>query len=174
MHGNHEARPETIQGYVKKKWKGGEVYYQPEFPTLLFGIDGEIYHFDDHKYLVIGGAYSVDKPYRLQMYNAGQIQVKWFSDEQPSEETKKKVEDVLEKNHWQIHGILSHTCPYKYMPRELFLTGIDQSKVDSSTEIWLDKIEDKTDYDIWYHGHFHGNKSIDKIHMLFQNIVELE
>lgn len=37
--------------------------------------------------------------------------------------------------------ILSHTCPFKYEPREMFLAVIDQSTVDTSTERWLDTIE---------------------------------
>ncbi|WP_415980092.1 metallophosphoesterase [Faecalicoccus pleomorphus] len=174
IHGNHEARPETIQGYVKKKWKGGEVFYQPEFPTLLFAVDGEVYMFNNQKYLVIGGAYSVDKSVRIKRYIAGESYMKWFSDEQPSEYSKKKVEEMLEKNNWIIHGILSHTCPYKYIPREFFLPDIDQSKIDISTEQWLDTIENRTCYDIWYHGHFHGNKKTKKIQMLFHDIKKLE
>ena len=59
--------------------------------------------------------------------------------------------------------ILSHTCPYKYIPREMFLSGVNQSKVDNSTEYFLDEIESKTSYDKWYCGHYHTNKKIDKI-----------
>ena len=43
-------------------------------------FDGEIYDIDDKKVMVIGGAYSVDKWYRLKM------NYKWFEDEQISEE----------------------------------------------------------------------------------------
>ena len=53
----------------------------------------------------------------------------------------------------KIDIILSHTCPYKYLPREMFLAEIDQSTVDYTTEYFLDEIEDKTDYKLWYCGH---------------------
>ena len=49
-------------------------------------FDGEIYDIDDKKVMVIGGAYSVDKWYRLKM------NYKWFEDEQISEEEKSFVE----------------------------------------------------------------------------------
>ena len=65
--------------------------------------------------------------------------------------------------------ILSHTCPFKYEPIETFLPGIDQSTVDTSTEEWLDKIEESVDYKAWYCGHWHINKRIDKIHFLFHS-----
>ena len=69
-----------------------------------------------------------------------------------------------------VDVILSHTCPYKYEPIEMFLPGIDQSTVDTSTERWLDWIEEKTDYKAWYCGHWHINKRVDKMHFLFHGI----
>lgn len=81
IHGNYEMRPEKIPSYTLREWKGGIVYYEPEFPYLLFARDGEIYDLDGQKSLVIGGAYSVDKYYRLEHG------YKWFSAEQPSEDT---------------------------------------------------------------------------------------
>lgn len=173
VHGNHEARPQTIEGYKEKVWHSGKVLFQEEFPTLLFAKDGEIYNFNGNDYIVIGGAYSVDKQYRLKMTRLGREDYNWFDDEQPSEDTKRKVEDVLARRNWKIHGILSHTCPYRHIPRELFLPGIDQSRVDDSTERWLDLIEEKTEYSIWYFGHYHGEKNIENMRMLFRTIETL-
>ena len=62
----------------------------------------------------------------------------------------------------------------KYEPTELFMKGLDQTKVDKATEQWLDTIDDKLDYDIWYFGHYQGNKEIDKMRMLFHKIEELD
>lgn len=173
VHGNHEARPECIEGYQKKKWHGGTVYYQKEYPNILFAKDGEVYDFNGKKYIVIGGAYSIDKTYRLLCgYN-------WFKDEQPSDAIKKKVEARLEKEKWKMHGVLSHTCPYQYEPKELFLKEVDQDKVDKSTEKWLDIIEKKLDYQVWCFGHYHGEKTIIQedgrfIQMLYQYVDILE
>lgn len=50
------------------------------------------------------------------------------------------------------------------------LHGLEQSKVDTSTEEWLDKIEDRLDYQKWYCGHWHINKQIDKMEFLFHDI----
>ena len=62
---------------------------------------------------------------------------------------------------------MSHTCPEQYMPVEAFLSGIDQSTVDNSTEEWLGMIEKKLEYKAWYCGHWHINKRIDRVHFLF-------
>ncbi len=118
--------------------------------------------------MVIGGAYSVDKYFRLARgYN-------WYESEQPGEEIKNNVKSVLKKLNYKIDIILSHTCPYKYLPREMFLDGIDQSTVDNSTEYFLDEIEEKVDYNIWYCGHYHTDKKIDKIIFMFHEIEDFK
>lgn len=68
--------------------------------------------------------------------------------------------------------MLSRTCPAKHTPTEAYFSGIDQSKVDKSTEDWLDTIEDRLTYQRWYCGHWHINKHIDCIHFLFSDVEE--
>ncbi len=168
IHGNHEERPENIKSYKTKKFHNGIVYYEECYPNILFAKDGEIYHFNNHKVLVIGGAYSVDKYFRLARgYN-------WYESEQPSEKTKNKIKRVLKDLDNKIDIILSHTCPYKYLPREMFLERIDQSTVDNSTEYFLDKIEETTDYNLWYCGHYNTDKKIDKLIFMFHKIEEFQ
>jgi 3-oxoacid CoA-transferase subunit A len=43
IHGNHEQRPENLPTYEKTEKFGGTVYWEPEFPDLLFAKDGEVY-----------------------------------------------------------------------------------------------------------------------------------
>ena len=168
IHGNHEERPENIKTYKTKIFHKGFVYYEEEYPNILFAKDSEVYEFNKHSVLVIGGAYSVDKYIRLSRgYN-------WYESEEPSEKTKEEVKQVLKGLNHKIDVILSHTCPYKYLPREVFISGIDQSKVDNKTEHFLDEIEDETDYKIWCCGHYHTDKKIDKIIFMFHDIREFK
>ena len=166
IHGNHENRPQNIPEYKPTIWNGGRVLVDEEHPNILFAEDGEIYDLDGKKALAIGGAYRVDKFYRLQRGFG------WWADEQPSELTKRKVEGVVNECK-DIDIILSHTCPKKYIPTEMFLPMIDQSSVDNSTEEWLDTIEDTVDYKAWYCGHWHTDKRIDKMHFLFTTFENL-
>ncbi|MCL2153427.1 MAG: metallophosphoesterase [Oscillospiraceae bacterium] len=167
IHGNHERRPESLGLYEEAQWCGGTVYVEHEFPNLLFAKDGEVFEFSGKKCIVIGGAYSVDKDYRLSN-NWG-----WWPDEQPSETVKHYVEQQLDSANWHIDVVLSHTAPLKYEPREVFLGFVDDSEVDKSTEVWLGAIEDRLDYDHWYCGHYHTNKTIDKMRFLFGDYLEL-
>lgn len=163
IHGNHEIRPANIPGYQTKEWNGGIVWYEEQYPNLLFAKDGEIFTLGGLTHLVIGGAYSVDKYYRL-MRDYG-----WWPDEQPSAEIKAYVEQQIQGRHFDV--ILSHTCPFKYEPVEAFLPMIDQKTVDTSTEEWLDRIEETAKYDAWLCGHWHINKRIDKLQFLFHNVI---
>ena len=166
IHGNHEMRPATLPSYRVAEWHGGKVYVEDAYPNLLFAMDGEIYDLGGIQTVVIGGAYSVDKFYRLANgWN-------WWADEQPSPAVRKKVETALAARDWKVDAVLSHTTPLKYVPTEVFLASIDQRLVDKSTEIWLDSIESRLTYKHWYAGHFHTEKDIDRLTLLFGSIRE--
>ena len=167
IHGNHEMRPTAEMGYHTVEYNGGKVLIQDEYPNILFPLDGEVFDFLGDQCVVIGGAYSVDKYYRLAN---GQ---RWWPDEQPSTEIKAKVEHTLEELGWRVDIVLSHTCPLKYEPVEVFLTMIVQSNVDKSTEVWLGGIEDRLSYDKWFCGHYHTHKVIDKMRFMFKDFCEM-
>lgn len=162
IRGNHEERPENISSYKEIDMFGGKVFIEENYPNLIFSKDGEVYNIDGKSVLVIGGAYSIDKNYRL-MHG-----YKWFKDEQLSQDEMDNIFEKVNGKHFDI--VLSHTCPYKYDPREVFMSGIDQSKVDKSMEYFLDKIEDSIDYDKWYCGHYHTEKIFDKLEFMFGRI----
>lgn len=167
IHGNHEMRPEGITSYEKSTFSGGTVYVEAAYPNILFAKDGEIYDLCGSKAIVIGGAYSVDKFYRIARG------LRWFEDEQPSQEIRERVEDRLKSVDWEIDTVLSHTCPLKYEPTEMFLKGINQSVVDKSTEKWLDTLENRLKYNRWMCGHYHTEKRIDKLIFLYKSILTL-
>lgn len=172
IHGNHEQRAELISTYITIDFWGGKALVEERYPNIIFAIDGEIYNIPtqhgDKQAIVIGGAYSVDKAYRIA--NGA----KWFDSEQPSTEIKNKVEGVLKSRNNKIDIVLSHTCPQRHIPCEWFIGGIDQSSVDNSTEIWLDEVFERLEqFDKWYCGHYHGSKRIDKLEFMFTDIKEM-
>ena len=165
IHGNHEARPQTVAGYKEKRWNGGAVYYQPQYPNLLFAKDGEVYTLDGKRCIAIGGAYSVDKPMRLARGWA------WFPDEQPSVQIKEYVERQLGEK--AVDVVFSHTCPYRYEPIECFLPGVDLGGRRVIKKRWLDELERRIDYSAWYCGHWHIAKRVDRMHFLFTSFEML-
>ena len=166
IHGNHEQRPATIPTYSEQEWHGGIVYVEAQFPSILFAKDGEVYDLNGLQAIAIGGAYSIDWMLRIPGRS-------WWPDEQPSPEIKARVEAKLQQLDWNVDVVLSHTVPLKYEPVEVFLPGIDQQRVDKSTEQWLDRIEDRLQYGKWYAGHFHTEKENDGIQFMFSNYCML-
>ena len=166
-HGNHEARLTAALGYEEAERFGARVMVQPEHPNLLFALDGEVYELAGRSCIAIGGAYSIDKQYRILRGAA------WWPDEQPDEEIKRRVESALARRGWHVDVVLSHTTPLSYEPTEAFLPFIDQSTVDTSTERWLDEIEHRLDYGRWYAGHFHTTKTVDKLRLMYQDYARL-
>lgn len=166
IRGNHEARPTSTDcDYRLTQFCNGLVYQQDEYSNIKFAIDGQVYSFNGKKCLVLGGAYSVDKFYRLRM------SWHWFPNEQLSNTEQDIIyNDVVNKS---FDYILSHTCPYDTRPTHLFLSSIDQSKVDNNMEKWMQRVADNISFDKWYFGHFHDNWQNDNYIMLYTEVLQL-
>ena len=140
IHGNHERRPIKEDGYkeieVTEGAIQGPMLWDSRYPNQYFAIDGAVYKIQTSERtlnaLVCGGAYSVDKFYRLQ------FRANWWPDEQPNELTKGLVR--LMATRYPIDIMLTHTCPLRFEPKELFLDCIDQSTVDTTTEEFFDEL----------------------------------
>lgn len=191
VQGNHEKPAWHLDKYSARLWHNDFIYYEPQYPNLLFVGATGFFKINSKFFAVFGGAYSVDAKLRLpwaqvktarkilrnkelfsnEEYEAAKRVAEekrfWFEDEQISAQDKKQAESYLDFLGWRgIDFVLSHTCPLKYVPTEVFLPSVDQSTVDNSTEEWLNKIEDKLQYNKWLCGHYHTSKEIDKLRIL--------
>lgn len=184
LHGNKENRPQNVGTYGIRSFCGGKVYYEPKYPNIYFAIDGEIYTFEGKKYMVVGGAHSVDK---MRCLEEG---TPFWYDEMPDDTVKAFVEQRLHNEGNKIYGMMTHTCPIDYLPTEMFMSTRQNSDIkrkprkanskklfkpdiDRSTEIWLGELEKKLDYNVWFCGHYHIDKKIDKIRMMYNDICPL-
>lgn len=167
IHGNHEERPFLIETYKEKEFHGGIVYYEEAFPNLLFAKDGEVYDFDGKNYLVIGGGYSIDKWIRLSRGYP------YFESELASDLEKKRILKQIDQYDWEVHGVFSHVAPLSKEPTWAFLPGVDQRLVDKSLEQFLEQVENKLQYNIWYIGHYHIDFEKD-VKYMFKVIEELK
>ena len=172
VRGNHEARPESLKDIktLQDDNVKGEVYIQDRWPNIRYLMDGNEYCINNKKCLVIGGAYSVDKWYRLERGVMGGYSG-WFSDEQLSQEERDKILEKCGGRHYDV--ILAHTCPLRYQPRDLFLSCVKQDDVDNSMELWLEDIIEACSWDKFIFGHYHEDRIIDeKVEMMFHGIKE--
>ena len=71
--------------------------------------------------------------------------------------------------------ILAHTCPLSYQPTDLFLSFIDQSKVDNSMELWFEDLIQQIEFNKFLFGHYHQDRIInEKARMFYSDIINLE
>ena len=154
--------------YATKEWNGGLVYWEEQFPNLLFAKDGEVYNIGGKTAMTIGGAYSVDKPYRLARG------LHWFESELPTDEMKDFIWNQLEKCDWKVDYMFTHTVPVVYEPTWAFLPEIDQSQVDKTLEVWLQKIVEKLKFEKWYAGHYHIDCNSGPVRIMMHDYDELE
>lgn len=172
VRGNHEADPATLPTYQCIKPLDAHyanLYFEQDFLNQYFVGDGvfklDYYNPNSKRVLICGGAYSIDKAYRLANH------MPWFEDEQPSAETKARIlESLVTKrgnNHFDY--VFTHTCPLQYEPTETFFRSVDQSKVDKSTEKFLSEVHKRILFDKWYCGHYHTDKIVGKMRFMYHD-----
>lgn len=174
VRGNHDQHPKYINenGYCFSKGfdenTQGLVYQQEKYPNIKYFLDGHEYIIDGLRALVIGGAYSIDKNYRLEN------NMFWEPHEQLTEEEMKDISETFEGEHFNL--ILSHTCPLSWQPKDLFLTFINQKEVDNSMEAWMEKFRSLITFDMWYFGHYHHDRLVRPygVQMLYKNMDTLD
>lgn len=181
VRGNHEERPENLGyelGYDPEVF--GLVYHDPNFDNIKYFVDGGEYQIGKYSALVIGGAYSIDKWYRLaragyspsEAETANPKKCGWFKDELLTEEEMHAIEEKIYGKRYDF--ILSHTCPMSWEPTDLFLRGIDQTQVDKSMELWMDGLLNHLDWRVWLFGHFHADRierpCVEQMYMDYEDI----
>ena len=171
VRGNHEARPQNVPGMklFYDENVQGDVYMEDRWPQIRYFKDWGIYTIGQFKVAVIGGAYSVDKWYRLQNNYT------WFEDELLTEE--EMISCTQELTNAEVDFVFTHTCPICWEPRDLFLNNIDQSQVDKSMELFLEEIAKCFNWKIWCFGHFHTDRIerpyVEQFYRDTENIDEL-
>lgn len=175
VRGNHEERPENIPTMyqIYDENVEGRVYYEVEYPNIRYLMDGHAYLINKHPALVIGGAYSVDKWYRLSRFPQDAKWTGWFKDEQLTQEEMTDITERFKGKHFDF--ILTHTCPYSWQPFDLFLSGLDQSTVDNTMERWLDDFRKQVTWNVWLFGHFHDDRAVRPgVEMFYHDIVSID
>ena len=119
--------------------------------------------------LACGGADSIDKFKRVK-------HLTWWEQEQI---TDNDIETAINNaKDMPIDYVFTHACPlsvfHQYAPWLITLTGINQSKVDHTSEEKLEKLMNSIDFGQWFFGHYHLDKRLDeKFTCLFQDFIEL-
>ena len=146
--GNHEPvlgrsdLPEVDIGIGEKV-----VLVNKENPFIAYLKRGKIYNIENHKFLVLGGALSIDKVYRVPGRS-------WWEQEYWSNEEKTALFSLLENDN-NFDYVLSHTGPSRINRAanniDIFYIPKIKDEVSALNEIIDEKITCKQ----WFCGHWH-------------------
>ena len=129
----------------------GETVYQIQAePFVAYLKRGKVYFIDGIKFLVLGGALSIDKSSRKP-------NISWWEREYWSEHEKEDVFRLLEIEN-TFDCVLSHTGP-QHINYKLFGGGtlVYSSKFKDEVALLNDEIHKRINFIEWWNGHWHRN-----------------
>ena len=184
--GNHENHIRLAK-YPRKEWHGGWVHEIR--PSVLHLMRGECFQISGASFFTFGGASSHDisdgllnpadfpsakalKRICRRMHREGKLfrvlNESWWKEELPSPEELDNGIHNLEKNHWKMDYILTHS------PSGDMLAQMEKDDEENYFTAYLDEIRQKTEYKKWLFGHLHRNEKLNEKEMcLYDQIVRL-
>jgi hypothetical protein len=149
--GNHEpilGRPDIPELDIGI---GENILPVHEKPLVAYLKRGKVYTIDGFRFLVLGGALSVDRKLRKSGLS-------WWANEYWSGEEKEEVIELLKRQN-QFDYVLSHTGPNR-VNQWSFLTGMTQYSPKFSDEVAIlnETIDDMIKCKGWFCGHWHKDK----------------
>ena len=138
-----EQMPETDIGI------GETVYKIHDDPLVAYLKRGKVYTIDGFKFLVLGGALSVDRMYRKPGKS-------WWEGEYWPEEEKRDLFTLLNTEN-SFDCVASHTGPH-HINRKLFEhKGYAHDKFFDEVAILNDEIHNRIQFRQWFCGHWHSD-----------------
>ena len=138
--GNHENFP-LIFLYPEEEWNGGRIHRIRK--NVIHLMRGQVFNIDGKKIFTMGGAYSIDKPYR-------QEGISWWPQEMPSKEEYDEAHNNLELADYEVDYIITHAAPEDTM--SIFHPFHSEER---ELNFFLEWVRENVNYRHWYFGHLH-------------------
>jgi hypothetical protein len=147
--GNHEPMygiklPEADAGI------GEAVYIVRKKPLIAYLKRGKVYRIDGFKFLVMGGALSIDQEYRIPGRS-------WWKEEYWSEQEKTDLFELLAHDH-EFDYVLAHTGPDSVNFRLFNSLFSGSSKFTDEVAKLNDTVDARINCKGWFCGHWHGDR----------------
>ena len=162
--GNHENF-ELLNAYPTSLWKGGKVHVIR--PNIIHLLRGQVFEIEGKTFLTFGGATSTDKYFR-------KAYVSWWPEETPTDDDLVEAYANLEKVHYKVNYVVTHTIDEKGLYYPPLKRGSFQFDVYPEN-LLLSNIEESVSYDKWFFGHYHLDGELtDKKRALYQDVIRLD
>lgn len=155
VRGNHDQRPSNL--FNSENWHfeqmfDGPTYVENEYPHIHYAMDYPwVYNIEGYKTLVLPGAESIDKMNRLVDEDFFGVR-SWYYDEMMNKAEMDYAESLCRQNDWKFDMVLSHTCPFQFIPRDSINVS---DRVTQDMEKFFQRLEYQLDYNGWAWGHHH-------------------
>ena len=117
-------------------------------PLLVFLKRGKVYNIENRKFLVLGGALSIDKKFRRPNQS-------WWENEYWTEKEESELFALLEKDN-RFDYVLSHTGPNRINRKIFAQIGLDSPlKYHDKVAKLNEKIDSRISCKQWFCGHWH-------------------
>lgn len=101
--GNHDNEPK-LQKELRLVSGFGDMVGQIDEFSIYRLLDGHVYTIEEHTFLILGGAYSIDKERRVEGRD-------WWPTEEMTFTEQRVAFQNLEKHNWTFDFILTHDAP---------------------------------------------------------------
>ncbi len=165
--GNHENF-DALSEYPEEIRFGGPIR---KIRKNIFWLQrGYIYGIDGKSFFVMGGAYSIDKAFRL--YYAEMYGEKiWFPQELPCKEEYARAIAELRSHNMCVDYIITHTAPTALIPR---LIGKAPDPHDAELTGFFEWVYTEVQFQKWFFGHFHMDLQLnERIRSCYKEVIPL-
>lgn len=159
--GNH-SNYDLLRLIPITEWHGAKVHKVR--PHVMYIENGEIFTLNNQTFFCMGGATSIDKSYRKEGKS-------WWAAEIPTWNEMDYAANNLRAHDFKIDNIVTH-CGPNYIVDKLFPY---ENAHDSITNFLEKFVRMTTNFNKWYMGHYHVDRSYDeqKFNILYQDILEI-
>ena len=159
--GNHENF-DMLSVFPAERWKGGKVH---RIAANVFHLmRGQLFEIEGTTIFTMGGAYSIDKAHRTEGRS-------WWKQEKPTAEDYRTADETLERCGKKADIVVTHTLPQSLIP----MLGIIPDEHDEELTVYLERLYREMDFRMWFGGHFHMDKLIDKnVRVLYHDVVPID
>ena len=126
---------------------------------------GEVYNILGYKFLVFGGAYSIDKSYRIPGES-------WFEEEEYNEVELENLKQNIIRHQGDFDYILTHDAPESIVKKMIS----QYSLIPNRTITLLETIKNRCCFKHWYFGHHHIDWDWESFTCLWETyeVIDLE
>lgn len=158
--GNHEDF-NYLADFPAEEWNGGRIHRISD--NIVHLMRGQCFVIGGKRFFTMGGAYSIDRPMRIEGFS-------WFPQEIPDDADYQTAAETLGRCGYEVDYVLTHTVPQSV----IHYLGIVPDHHDAELTGYLQWLYEHLKFTMWFAGHFHVNRLVrGNVQLLFDEVVTL-